>query len=589
MGVEISPRQQCPGCQAVGSDTSKDNLATYADGQVCMKPCGYVNKNNNAPTKDTKAKAPSPLIPGVFTALDERGLTKETCEKYRVRTADTATGSVRILPYHKDGRVVRQKIKSRTDKSIMYQKGDTTSTQMFGQQLFSPSKRIPVAVCEGEEDSMAIWQMTGLPAVSIINGAGSALKDMQNNLEWLSGFREVLICFDNDDPGQDAFKKVVGLFEPGTVKRVSFSLKDANEMLLAGRTEEVKKCLWNGEIVKPNTIVFPHEIREKILTQPTYGRPWPWRSMTKATYGMRLGETYMCAGATSQGKTELIKDIVSDLLADDCKVGVFSFEQTPTQTMQRYIGARLNQRIHLPGCVGWDEQKIVTELDHFGDRIALYEPESGNVTVESILINIRFLTKAHKMTFFVIDNLKALSTNPIIDGKRVAVHDYASYACSQFVAIAKQLNITIFILNHLSADKISLQAYVTTSPKNPEKYNSMDAEGMQGLITKPGMSWERGRTPGIENIFGGGAIKDLMDYILVVSRDRMSKDYEIHRTTKVTFLKTRMDSTYEGYSFDLKYNYNTGRLEEDFSRDLDNRETDTKYNYDDNDTDNVLK
>ncbi len=565
MAKEIAARQPCPGCRKLGRDTDGDNLAVYADGKFCQANCGYFERVK-------EEKVIKDLVKGTVEALTERGLSAETCTKYNVRTAIIKGDNYKIFPRYNNGRVCAQKLKSRTEKKIQYQVGEPTASKaMFGQQLFSPSKRIPIIVCEGEEDSLAMWQMTGLPAISINNGAQSAHKDFEANLEWLTGFKEVLIAFDMDEPGQEAFNKCSSMFEPGQVKRVNLPLKDANEMLLADRAEDVKKCLWHAEIVRPSTIVFPHEIREKILTKPLYGTDWPWKSMSRATYGMRLGEVYLLAAATSIGKTEFIREIITGLIDNECKVGLFSFEQQPEQTMQRFIGATLNKRIYLPGCDGWDDDKINAELDRLKDSIALYRPESGQVTIESILINIRFLTKAHKMTFFVIDNLKALASNPVIDGKRVAPHDYASHAMSQFVVLAKQLNVTIFVVNHLSADKISLQAYVSTSPKNPEKYLNMDAEDMQDYITKPGMSWERGRTPGIENIFGGGAIKDLTDAIIVLSRDRMSKDPEIHRTLKVTFLKTRIDSNYEGYSFDLKYNYETGRLVEDYSRELDNR------------------
>lgn len=580
MGTEIAPREQCPGCQALGRDTDKDNLAVYADGKYCQAGCGYVQTNK-------EHKKIEGLVAGQIMELKHRGLSEDTCQKYNIRCAKY-TGYlsknvkvdnelVALFPTYKHGRVIRQKLKVVSDKKKQGLKGDNTqATALFGQQLFSPNKQIPIVVTEGEEDAAAIWQMTKalgkpLPAVSINNGANHAQKEIEANLEWLCGFKEVLFAFDMDGPGHDAFQACMSLFEPGQAKRVKMPLKDANEMLLAGRTDEMRACLWNAEIVKPNTIVFPHEIVEKVLQKPSYGISWPWKAMDKATYGMRRGEVYLLAAATSVGKTEFVREIITGLINNECKVGLFSFEQQPEQTMQRFIGALMNKRIYLPGCSGWDDEEISSHLNKLKDSIALYQPESGQISIESVLINIRFLAKAHKMAFFVIDNLKALATNPVIDGKRVAAHDYASHAMGQFVALAKQLNINIFVVNHLANDKISLQAYVSTSPKNHEEYMSRTAEDMQGYVNKPGLSWERGRTPGIENIWGSGAIKDLTDVIIVLSRDRVSKDSDIHRTTKVTFLKNRIDSNYEGFSFDLKYNYDTGRLTEDFGRDLDNR------------------
>lgn len=567
MGTEVKQREQCPACAEQGLDSAKDNLSVYADGKFCQS-CGYVEKTE-------KKETFSSLLPGKITPLTDRGLTQATCDKYKISTTlytgrlngdDVIQEPVRIFPYCDAGKTVKQKIKSALDKKKQTQKGNTKHNSLFGQQLFNPFDKIPIIVTEGEEDAASIWQMTGLPAVSVPNGAGNASKDLALHLEWLSGFREVLLAFDNDAPGHDAFQACVGLFEPGKVKKVTFPLKDANDMLLAGRGNgkgsEVDRCLWNAEVIKPATIVFPNEVAEKVLQKPTYGMPYPWPSMTKATYGMRRGEVILVAAPTSTGKTEFIMSIIRHLLANDVKIGNFSFEQTPAQTLQRQIGAELNQRLHVPGNNNWDDDKIRGEIDRLKDSIALYQPESGHISIESVIINIRYLAKAHDMSFFVIDNLKALATHPVIDGKRVAAHDYASHCMSLFVMLAKQLNVTIFVVNHLSADKITKQAYVSTSPKDPDKYFGTSSEDMQKMISRPGMDWETGRMPTIENIFGGGAIKDLTDYIIVLARNRMSEDDDEHRTTTVKFLKTRLDSQYEGFTFKLKYHYDTGRLEE---------------------------
>lgn len=563
MPIEIKPREQCPDCASRGLDTEKDNLAIYADGKFCQS-CGYLDK-------EVSKEVFTQLIAGNIQEARDRGLTLKTCEKYNIRTTvytgrlngiDVVKEPIRIFPYYQNGKVVKQKIKAILDKKKQTQKGNTKIKALFGQNLFIPYEKIPIVVTEGEEDASAVWQMTGLPAVSIPDGAGNASKAVLENLEWLSQFKEVLFAYDNDEPGIKAVNECVLLLEPGKAKKVTFPLKDASDMLKEGRGEEVERCLWNAEIIKPSTIVFPKDVAFKVLQKPSYGLPYPWPSMTKATYGMRKGEVILLAGPTSAGKTEFVMGIIMWLIDNGCKIGNFSFEQRPEQSLQRYIGAQLNERLHIPGCDGWNDKKIQEQLDKINDSVALYQPESGLISIESVLINIRYLYKAFGMTFFVIDNLKAMATHPYIDKKRVAAHDYASHCMAQLVMIAKQLNVTILVVNHLAADKISKQAYVSTSPKHSDSYLSRTSEEMQEYINRPGMDWETGRIASIDNIFGGGAIKDLTDYIIVLARNRMSKDEEEHRTLIVKFLKTRLDSAYEGFSFKLKYNFQTGRLEE---------------------------
>ena len=45
------------------------------------------------------------------------------------------------------------------------------------------------------------------PNVSLPSGAASAKKAIQNNLELLQGYEDVVLFFDNDEPGRKAAKE----------------------------------------------------------------------------------------------------------------------------------------------------------------------------------------------------------------------------------------------------------------------------------------------------------------------------------------------------------------------------------------------
>lgn len=549
MGIEIAPRERCPECAANGLDTAGDNLAIYEDGKFCQS-CTYVEKKT--------AKFKRDLIPGSIVELADRGLTYATCEKYNIRTKEY-TGYfnkqhqhvfkelIAIFSISVNGKVVKQKIKSRTDKEKEAQTGDTKVLKLFGQDKFSPTKLLPCIICEGEWDSPSAWQMVGLPAVSITRGALGSEKELMQNMEWLSGWKELLFCFDNDEKGKEAVEKYIGMFEPGFVRNMTLPLKDANDMLKAGRIAEFKHAVATAERIKPSTIVFPSELREAILRKPKYGSECPWKFMTKVTYGFRLGEVYMIAGDTSVGKSEVVYTIVEKQIDNGCKVGLLDLERQNEQTMQRLIGKKLNKKIYLPSCEDFNKEEICKELDNIDDRIALYRPESGKLSLESVLINIRYLMRAYGITFFVLDNLTALSTNMSYGVKE---HEFASHATGQFVQIAKELNVTIIIINHLVKDPVKLNADITM----PDEFEYQ--------TNKEGLSWETGRMPEIGHIYGGGKVCKLVDYVIVLSRNRMSSDDKVQRTINFKFLKTRFDSTYEGMVYQAIYDREDGNLHE---------------------------
>mgnify|MGYP001559568929 CR=1 FL=1 len=261
----------------------------------------------------------------------------------------------------------------------------------------------------------------------------------------------------------------------------------------------------------------------------------------------KVGNKYMLEALkdTSVGKTQIMYQIIAHHIANGCKVGLIDLERQNVQTMQRVISGMINKRIYLPDCIDFDKKEINEQIDILQDSLAMYRPESGKLSVESILINIRYLCKAYKMNFFVIDNLTALATNVSTGMKD---YEIASQTVGQLVQIAKELNITLFIINHLVKDPINLTADITMP--DGHDYNA----------SKEGLTWETGRMPGVGHIYGGGKVAKLPDYLMVVARNRMSIDKDIKKTIIVKFLKTRMESSFEGEEFKLCFDTDSGQL-----------------------------
>lgn len=545
----------CPKCSKSGNGKS---LSVYTDGKYCNE-CGY-----------STMKKSQDLLSGNIEIINGRGLNLETLSKYNIQTTDI-TGHLYagnyvyneksiIFNFYNNGKICKQKIRSIDDKKKITQIGATKKKLLFGQQAFTPTKKIPIIITEGELDAPSVYQAMKYPAVSI-GGASDAHNHIIENLEWLSGWAHVVLCFDSDEAGRSAVDKCIPLFEVGKVRVAHLPLKDANDMIKAGREEELKKCIWNAEILKPSTLVTISDIRDRVLKKPNYGEPWHYKALNEATYGLMSKTMYVVAAAEGIGKTEFVKEMIFHLLEKKVNIGLFSFEQDPESTIQRLIGSKINKRLHLPNNEWWDETVINNEMDKLQNHIHLYD-NRGSLSLDTILLNIRYLVKCYDVKFIVIDNLTAMCSNPIVDGHRVSDYQYINEVAGKLSSLINELKISMCIVAHLNNDNISKQAYVSTSPKNLERYETLTAEEINKLIEKPGMRWETGRMPALENIYGGGTLRKLADYIIVLARNKTAEDAEEKRTTKVKFLKCRLDSSNEGNVFELKYNYSTGRLDE---------------------------
>lgn len=553
---QVVKKVPCPKCREQGNDNSGDNRNIYEDGSyhcfACLDNCSNVEAATGQ-VVEKKGDIMQKLIPGIFEAIPSRKLTKQTCEKYNVRIGKQGTAV--IYPIYDKVTVVKQKIRSLKDKSVQLQLGDNNCMSFFGQHWMSSSKNIPIIITEGEYDAMSIYQATGYAAVSGVRGSGGLAKEITANLEWLMQWKYVILCFDDDDAGKKAIESCMQLFDPQTVRVVTFPLKDANDMLMAGREDEIKKCLYNAKMFKPATLISPMDIIDKVLVQPKYGTSFPWKPMTAITYGRRDGELYVVAAASGIGKTGFVGEIVDQILAQGEHVTLFSLEEPADDTLRRLAGRRLNARLHLPGCDKWDKEAIRNEMIKVKDNIMLYDSASGDLTLDTVLINIKWTAKCLNTKLVVLDNLKALCVNNVFEGQRIPEKDFMRVVIGQLVKLCVQLNITIFALNHLNKDSVGTSTYIGGSKGG-------QVETIEEKMKANKLSFEDGRMPTTSSIYGGTNIYDLANYLIVLARNKNSEDDDERRTLRVKFLKCRLDGEQSGKSFNLMYSPETGKLSE---------------------------
>lgn len=564
---EAGEKVPCPSCREAGNDTTGDNLVGLEEYAKCFA-CGYFVYREEKPIFRAALEREA------YRDLQDRELSKKTCEKFGIKTAfytgtfkggkvSVEVEKVYVFETIENGKVINKKIRSKEHKDWQTQRGINTKTnRLFGQHAFEPNTKFnnPIIITEGEFDAAAIYEATGYAAVSITKGANKAKDQLAENLQWLNKWSYVVLAFDNDDAGQQAIRACLDILPPGKLRVCKFPLKDANDMLRAGRIQEMKTCIYNAESYKPSTIVTAEDVLYRIK-RPEYGTPWPWEFMNRVTFGRRASEIYLLAGATGIGKTEILKDIVHSVLTNNETVGWFNFEQNAEDTYIRLASNHFKQRLYLPSNEWWNDKEIKDYIMSLNKKIYLYDHRT-QITFENVLNDMYYLKHACGTNLIIIDNLKAMSSRPVINGRYVDVSTFQAYAVTQLREFAVKEKITLFIVSHLSDDKLTKQTYVSTSPKDPDTYFSQTAADINAKLNLPGMTWETGRMPSLENVFGQGTVRDLVNYAILIARNKESKDEIEQRTIKVKFAKARFVSDYDGEIYNLLYNRETGRLEE---------------------------
>ena len=79
----------------------------------------------------------------------------------------------------------------------------------------------------------------------------AAAKAIKRNIEFVEGFQEVVIPFDMDEPGQKAAEEVAEILTPGKACIAQLPLKDASDMLVANRIEDLTRAVWEAQPKRP--------------------------------------------------------------------------------------------------------------------------------------------------------------------------------------------------------------------------------------------------------------------------------------------------------------------------------------------------
>ncbi len=457
-------------------------------------------------------------VNGTIEAIPSRRLREDTCRKFGYAVGRKDGKAVQVANYYEpSGSLIGQKV--RKPKKEFYVLGDI-STSLFGRDVWKEGGR-RIVVTEGEIDALSVSQAQDnkWPVVSIPNGASGAKKALAANLDWLLTFDEVVLCFDNDDPGHKAVRECVGIFPPGRVKVASLPLKDASEMLQKGKEGELVKCLWDAKVYRPEGIVTIQDIKADVLKPISIGFEWCLPTLSKETYGRRFGEVAILGAGTGVGKSTFLTQQIAFDIDYGFRVGVFALEQQPKETLLRVVGQRNKRVLHVPdsGVSTKELEKYIS--DPKLENLYLFN-HFGTCDWDSIRDIIRFLVHSTGTRIFFIDHLTALA----------AAHDDEKKALEKIMAevggLVKELDCWILLVSHLS--------------------------------TPDGAAHEEGGRVLIKQFKGSRAIGYWGHFMFGLERDQQSDDAEERERTVFRVLKDRYTGRSTGLTIPLSYSRETG-------------------------------
>lgn len=399
---------------------SSDALARYEDGSSFCFRCD--NKNNPergqgvgraARPTDTENDENWTPIHGWTEALTKRGITEETCKRFGYQIGRDKDGNwLHIQNIRENGRLTGQKFRTQ-DKDFYWIGPAKKDPGITGSWLW-PSKGKRVTITEGEIDMMSVSQAfdNKWPTGSLPNGTGSVEKAILKDFEKLCAFDEIILCFDNDEPGQKALAKACELLPVGKVKIMTVPAKDANATLMdkAMGPAAIVKAFWDAKAWRPDGIrdgrEFTRERLKKAMAK-RQGLALPYPKLNLMWMGLRDAEiTTLCAGS-GIGKSTLARAIAYHMRVEHgAKIGNIYLEEDNDTSAAAYCalhaGVPLKGLMANPDMIS-DEQWDAALAAVVWDNMMFYD-HFGSLESDRLLTMMRYMA-ASGCRFIVLDHI----------------------------------------------------------------------------------------------------------------------------------------------------------------------------------------
>ena len=519
----------CPHCG------SHDALTEYTDGHTYCYSCEtYTNptKPNKKTKKEDTQKMSGKLLTNLtdYPSMAKRKLTEDTLRKFEYKSyVKNGNEIIHVAPYYDKTLNLKAQHLRGADKHFSW-RGDIDEIQLFGQKLWSAGgKRLTIT--EGEIDAMTVSQIQEhkWAVVSIPSGVGSAVQSIKDNLEWVTSFEKVVLCFDSDEQGQKAAKAVAIILPPGKALIAHLPLKDPSDMLQAGRTKELVSCLWNASEYRPDGILDGTTLWEELIKDPEKGIMTPYPELNTATQGIRKGELWLFTAGSGIGKSTIVHEIGYKMLMEhNLKIGVMALEESKRRTAERYVGLYLNTTIHL-NREGISEAKLKNAYDKtIGQqpcKFVLYD-HFGSTQADVLINKMRYMFTGLGVDIIILDHISitvsGLEGDAISEGERRTL----DILMTKLRSLVEETGKTIIAISHL---------------KRPET----------------GKSWNEGREPRLTDLRGSASLEQLSDVVIALHRDQT--DEKSANDAGILVLKNRPVGI-TGTAGRVHYDPETGRL-----------------------------
>lgn len=398
--------------------------------------------------------------------IAHRGISEKTYNRFGVATKFEVIDGVEQpdstgFPYP-NGAI---KVRGWNDKTRIFSTGDMGSATLFLKNYFDKSAHRCITLTEGEYDALAAAQiLQNESAVVSVRSSSSAVIDCKREWDYINSFEKIIVNFDNDTPGQEAAKKVLGLFDFKKTYNLCLERhKDANAYIWEDKGDYASNMIDEGKLYyeawksvrrhTPDNILSGNRDLRKALDHDREAvlGTWPTEDLQERLYGIHAGEVIILKAQEGIGKTSFFRFMEDHLLkTTKHPIGLIHLEEDTGTTLKGMAAYYSQTPVHIPNThVSTDDIFKIIEKINGKDEGRIHLRSAFDVEDEDAFINgVRFLVSVCGCRFIFLDHISWLATGGDDSDERKKLDRIAQ----RLKLLAKELNFALIMISHVNDD-----------------------------------------------------------------------------------------------------------------------------------------
>ena len=473
-----------------------------------------------------------------FRGNQDRGVTRQTCEKFGVRAAVSEKDGKTVVAYYFPSLNARGEVTGFMKQDLTKPKDEGghwtavgkvgISNKLFGQDIAEQinRKHTNFTVTEGQWDCLSVYQsqLKSLEdtkyegqepfVVSIPLGTKNSVEALLHNKDFVKSFESMTIFFDDDSctpaeikkgimRGKEAREAVAAAFI-GEVNLFSvlpqYGYKDANDYLqdyndvigdltarqlaLAKLVQFDRKPLITEKIIKASDISF-----EEIMTPREKGVMLDdFPMLMEKIQGFRKRELVVLTSPSGVGKSSITSKMASAFLDAGERVGMAYLEEETKETVQRLIAERLkvNYLKFKSNPLSVATEKQIKEAYDFianQERLTLLS-HFGSMPINELMQKVKHMYFIEGCNWIIIDHITLIvSGSDVVDERKeidTVMTELASFCASH--------DVCVILVSHINRSNSS--QFLAPKGKEGEPYwVRVTKESLRGSSSLEALSW----------------------------------------------------------------------------------------------------